>query len=665
MSNNTLSLSAPSATSDLSITYTVSVTIRYSDASVNKNTVSILVPVARWTTEDLSLQEIMPYQGKIRGSFLLPNRLCSSSTYANLVSIQLSAVNNGQIIDSISFYKNNNYDSAGLIQGGTLTRDFIPSNRMIYFEIDSLINNSTVTFSGNFTNTSSKTLFISTSPYIWYIPEVDLAIRKGRIGVNVDKDFNSTQNGGDCSTLIINQKSQALTAPIIEINSNSSSGKIFEFAIQQIVRARMNANQLIFSNNSYESKITTNGNGEIELGTINSSGFYSKLKLKKYDQNPNNVLVLEMKNSQGTNSYNIFNNSSIIPITNGGTGASNASQALANLNGLSLSGGTMIGQIKRAGKGSSFLGGRDNSMIRTTTGEGDNYYPIISVKSTSGSWQFGTHTSAGNMYLNYITDKDYEAENNRYEAQYGFLTTGILKSKGLQLTTPLGLAYGGTGGNGIEAANKNLKTPYLRGTITNCNDALSYGAYYCNTNTTNRPANASSPYGTLFVIGSSYTYDGRYGLIHQFYTPLGGGSIWRRSQADASAWTAWTSAALDAYPVGSIYMSWSSTSPASLFGGTWTKIVDRFLVGAGQSYITGQYGGEVTHKLTLNEIPSHTHPVIRPPYYAAEWKTGGDIYATNNMTTAIVKGTTQWAGGGLAHENRPPYLAVNMWRRTA
>lgn len=95
MSNNTLSLSAPSATSDLSITYSVNVTIRYSDASVNKNTVSILVPVARWTTEDLSLQEIMPYQGKIRGSFLLPNRLCSSSTYANLVSIQLSAVNNG------------------------------------------------------------------------------------------------------------------------------------------------------------------------------------------------------------------------------------------------------------------------------------------------------------------------------------------------------------------------------------------------------------------------------------------------------------------------------------------------------------------------------------------------------------------------------------------
>lgn len=32
-----------------------------------------------------------------------------------------------------------------------------------------------------------------------------------------------------------------------------------------------------------------------------------------------------------------------------------------------------------------------------------------------------------------------------------------------------------------------------------------------------------------------------------------------------------------AYPVGAIYLSWSSTSPASLFGGTWTQITDRFL----------------------------------------------------------------------------------------
>ena len=95
MTDNSLSLSAPTATTDLSITYAVSVTIRYSDASVNKTAVSLLVPIARWTQENLSLQGITPYQGKVRGSFLLPDGLCSSSAYANLVSIQLSATNNG------------------------------------------------------------------------------------------------------------------------------------------------------------------------------------------------------------------------------------------------------------------------------------------------------------------------------------------------------------------------------------------------------------------------------------------------------------------------------------------------------------------------------------------------------------------------------------------
>ena len=38
---------------------------------------------------------------------------------------------------------------------------------------------------------------------------------------------------------------------------------------------------------------------------------------------------------------------------------------------------------------------------------------------------------------------------------------------------------------------------------------------------------------------------------------------------------------LSIYPVGAIYMSVSSTSPASLFGGTWEQIQNRFLLAAG------------------------------------------------------------------------------------
>ena len=57
------------------------------------------------------------------------------------------------------------------------------------------------------------------------------------------------------------------------------------------------------------------------------------------------------------------------------------------------------------------------------------------------------------------------------------------------------------------------------------------------------------------------------------------------------------------YPVGSIYQSMSATSPADFVGGTWTKI-KTFLYGADSAR---QTGGEATHALTVDEMPSHTH----------------------------------------------------------
>ena len=57
------------------------------------------------------------------------------------------------------------------------------------------------------------------------------------------------------------------------------------------------------------------------------------------------------------------------------------------------------------------------------------------------------------------------------------------------------------------------------------------------------------------------------------------------------------------YPVGSIYQSMSATSPASTIGGTWTQL-KTFLYG---STTAKQTGGEATHKLTINEIPPHSH----------------------------------------------------------
>lgn len=119
------------------------------------------------------------------------------------------------------------------------------------------------------------------------------------------------------------------------------------------------------------------------------------------------------------------------------------------------------------------------------------------------------------------------------------------------------------------------------------------------------------------------------------------------------------------YPVGSIYMSLADTDPADLFGGAWERLKDRFLLAAGDRYSAGATGGEASHKLTTAEMPSHTH--------SAAVNGGTDDYGQNRTTIGNFAIKTQGytdgstilpTGGGVAHNNMPPYLAVYIWKRT-
>ena len=126
---------------------------------------------------------------------------------------------------------------------------------------------------------------------------------------------------------------------------------------------------------------------------------------------------------------------------------------------------------------------------------------------------------------------------------------------------------------------------------------------------------------------------------------------------------------LEIYPVGAVYISVNSTSPASLFGGTWERLKDRFLLGAGDSYAAGGTGGEATHTLTVNELPAHTHTAtvygINSGGYTAN---AARLVYKDNTTTAWISEGLSWVnstGGSQSHNNLPPYLAVYMWRRVS
>lgn len=118
------------------------------------------------------------------------------------------------------------------------------------------------------------------------------------------------------------------------------------------------------------------------------------------------------------------------------------------------------------------------------------------------------------------------------------------------------------------------------------------------------------------------------------------------------------------YPVGSIYMSVNNTNPSNLFGGTWTQLKDRFLLGAGSTYTNGSTGGSATQRLSVANLPSHTHP----QYVATN---GGSTSANLDYNgwvsngKAVAQGIPTGATGqGTAFNIMPPYLVVYMWKRT-
>ena len=135
---------------------------------------------------------------------------------------------------------------------------------------------------------------------------------------------------------------------------------------------------------------------------------------------------------------------------------------------------------------------------------------------------------------------------------------------------------------------------------------------------------------------------------------------------------------LEIYPVGAIYMSVLDTDPATLFGGTWERLKDRFLLAAGEDHTAGSEGGEATVTLTSDEMPAHSHRIqtyISNGVASENTNYGVANYDSNTWWQYDREGENVWdprrfqgtleSGKGLPHNNLPPYLAVYMWKRTA
>lgn len=215
-------------------------------------------------------------------------------------------------------------------------------------------------------------------------------------------------------------------------------------------------------------------------------------------------------------------------------------------------------------------------------------------------------------------------------------------------------------------------TPLMDGTAAvGSETAYARGDHRHPTDTSRAPTSHRST-GTTYGAGNA-SYYGHLKLSDSTSSTLGtdGGTAATPSAVKAAydlADGAWTLAAakptLDQiYPVGSIYMSVSSTDPGTLFGGTWARIRDTFLLAAGDTYAAGATGGEATHTLTVNEMPSHNHS--GRGWAAVKDGSGSYITLGGQDYVGDQSRVTNNRGGGAAHNNMPPYLAVYMWQRTA
>lgn len=180
------------------------------------------------------------------------------------------------------------------------------------------------------------------------------------------------------------------------------------------------------------------------------------------------------------------------------------------------------------------------------------------------------------------------------------------------------------------------------------------------------------------------------------------------------------------YPIGSILEMTNTVNPSTLFPNTkWEQIEGKFLLSSDSSHALESTGGEAVHTLTVNEIPSHSHTITHEHTTKAETKyttssgahtheinqcrttgsntlyisgneitfgtsTSGGFYSSASVSlrlyppalatasdshthTSVSKTATSnsvaltvaSAGSGLSHNNMPPYIAVNTWKRIA
>ena len=258
---------------------------------------------------------------------------------------------------------------------------------------------------------------------------------------------------------------------------------------------------------------------------------------------------------------------------------------------------------------------------------------------------------------NSVTDKPSTFPPSAHNHSAANITSGIL-----------GLARGGTGcSTALDACNALLN----RGDMSNnqnWND-LTTGFWWVVPESfgSNSPSGIYT-YGAAIVVNID-------GSCTQVYVAHSGEMMFRQRFSSSNNFSGWarvdTGGTLSAYPVGAIYISTSSTSPASLFGGTWESIAsERVLMGVSSSHGAGS---------TVSAGLPNISGAVLDTWHGGGPSGSGALSVAVNGRSAVRNGddgTFTWGNFyfnaasynsiyGNASTVQPAAYYVYMWRRAA
>lgn len=256
---------------------------------------------------------------------------------------------------------------------------------------------------------------------------------------------------------------------------------------------------------------------------------------------------------------------------------------------------------------------------------------------------------------NSVTDKPSTFPPSAHNHSAANITSGIL-----------GLARGGTG---CSTALDACETLLWRGELSGAPnwDALDTGIWRTNPEHwgTNGPSGVYT-YGIAMV----WNYAGN--VTQVYIAHITGEMAFRQRWTDGNNFSGWvrvnTGGTLSAYPVGAIYISTSSTSPASLFGGTWESIAsERVLMGVSSSHGAGSTVSAGLPNIVGETTAMATWRFVTPSgaFATASSQPGPDGYANNLGLNVNFYASRCSSVYGNSSTVQPAAYYVYMWRRTA